>query len=178
MKVSLVMVNASGDKKEFAVKRLPSTIGRGDDCDIRVPVASVSRKHCELLDDDEELVIRDLGSSNGTFVNREKVDSRELSPGDLLAIGPMVFVVRIDGHPQSIDAEAAFSGGSMSPDGQPGNIGGVPTWGGGGGGGGSKDRSGSKTGGSGAGKPGSLLDGDPDDSDFFDIDLTDKPKHR
>lgn len=179
MNVSLMMVNAAGDAKELRIKRLPAIVGRGDDCDVRVPVASVSRKHCELFDDDDELLVRDAGSSNGTYVNREKVvGQHELSPGDLLAIGPLVFVVRIDGHPQIIDAKAAFTGGAVTPENQPSTMGGVPTWD-------TKTATGGKPGSgagnkpaSGTGKPKKLVDKDPDDSDYFDIDLTDKPKRR
>jgi len=50
--------------------------------------------------------IRDLGSSNGTYVNGHKVDDVELSPGDVIEIGTLLFVVRIDGDPAVIDPEA------------------------------------------------------------------------
>lgn len=131
MKLSLVMVTAEGTAREFPVPSLPVTLGRAEDAKVRIPLASISRKHCELLDDDDELIVKDLGSSNGTYVNGERVKRRELVPGDLLCLGPVVFVVRIDGHPKDIDAAASYTSGS-SGDAAAGAaqpaIAGVPTW--------------------------------------------------
>lgn len=117
MDIALVLVKDDGSSKEFPVPSLPATIGRGEDVKIRIPLSAVSRTHCELIEDDEELVVRDMRSSNGTFVNQERVDgSRELVPGDLLAIGPLVFVVRIDGFPAEIDALDCFAAGFVAGD--------------------------------------------------------------
>lgn len=124
------MVSSDGAAKEFPVARLPLVIGRSSECKLRVPVDSVSRQHCELAEnDDEELVIRDLKSSNGTYVNRERVKERELIPGDLLSVGPVVFVVKIDGHPRDVDPGTAFSSGAVAVGGgAPSMLDGVPTW--------------------------------------------------
>lgn len=125
------MVTSDGTMKEITGLRLPLVIGRSSECKLRVPVDSVSRQHCELLmNDDEELVIRDLKSSNGTFVNRERVGgSRELSAGDLVSIGPAVLVVRLEGHPKDIDPATAFAQGAVAVGGgSPSMIDGVPTW--------------------------------------------------
>lgn len=128
------MVTAEGTAREFPVPSLPVTIGRGEEAKVRIPLASISRKHCELMDDDDELVVKDLGSSNGTYVNAERVKRRELIPGDLLAVGPVVFVIRIDGHPKDINAAEshatgiAGSGGGTGGEGAQSAIAGVPTW--------------------------------------------------
>lgn len=111
MNVSLVMVKADGSRKEAAVSKLPVVIGRDEGVKFRVPTPAVSRKHCELLEDDGELVVRDLGSSNGTYVNGKRIKQTELSPGDLLAVGGIVFVVRIDGFPKEIDAKDCYAAG-------------------------------------------------------------------
>jgi pSer/pThr/pTyr-binding forkhead associated (FHA) protein len=55
--------------------------------------------------------VRDLGSSNGTYVNRKRITQQELAPGDLLSLGEMVFVVRVDGRPASIDTEDSLEDG-------------------------------------------------------------------
>jgi predicted component of type VI protein secretion system len=134
--VSLVMVTSDGKSKEFPLGKLPVHIGRGEDCKVRVPLPSVSRKHCELLIEDDEFAVKDLGSSNGTYVNGERVRSHELVPGDLLALGPCVFVVRIDGHPKEIDPVESYAAGAVavggssesSSDRRTQMIEGVPTW--------------------------------------------------
>ena len=132
MNVSLVMVTADGKTKELPPMHLPIVIGRSEEAKIRIPVAAVSRKHCELVEDDDELVVRDLKSSNGTFVNKERVKSRELVPGDLLCVGPAVLVVRIDGHPKAVDGIISWANGAVAA-GEGGDadrpaMGGVPTW--------------------------------------------------
>src|SRR6187399_1177703 len=56
---------ALGDSKEVIV-------GRDETCDIRILAKSVSREHCAIEQDGEELVLRDLGSSGGTFMGGKK----------------------------------------------------------------------------------------------------------
>jgi pSer/pThr/pTyr-binding forkhead associated (FHA) protein len=51
----------------------------------------VSRRHCELREANGQLRVRDLGSLNGTFVGRERVDEAVLWPGDLLTVGTVTF---------------------------------------------------------------------------------------
>jgi hypothetical protein len=65
-----------------------NSIGRHDDCLIRIRSSQVSRRHCELHVDDSKLLVRDLGSSNGTFVNGKRVLGQQaLRPGDVLTVG-------------------------------------------------------------------------------------------
>ena len=78
-------------------------IGRTNHCDLRIPLSSVSRKHCELRLSENRLLIRDLDSSNGTFHNSNRVKEAALAAGDEIVIGPVVFTVVIDGEPARID---------------------------------------------------------------------------
>jgi predicted component of type VI protein secretion system len=131
MKIALVMVSSDGSSRPLPEMSLPISIGRGDDCKLRIPLAAVSRHHCELFDDDDELSVKDLGSSNGTYVNKERVKTRELVPGDLLSVGGVVFVVRIDGHPKVVDPVISYHNGAVSLDDvrSGGAVdAGVPTW--------------------------------------------------
>lgn len=130
------MVTSDGKTREIPLGKLPANIGRGEDCKVRVPLPSVSRKHCELFIDDDEFTVKDLSSSNGTYVNGDRIRSQELVPGDLLAIGPVVFVVRIDGHPKDIDPIESYAAGAVAVGGnsegtadrQTQMIEGVPSW--------------------------------------------------
>lgn len=104
MNASLVVVLGNGKSQELDLHRERYVVGREEGCDLRIPLAAVSRKHAELRAGSGGLVIRDLGSSNGTYVNREAVEGeRSLSAGDLVAIGPVVLVVRLDGEPSDVD---------------------------------------------------------------------------
>ena len=64
-----------------------TTIGRSPDCDIFLDDVTVSRRHAVLLRQDGQLVIEDQGSLNGTFVNRRRIESMELTDGDEVQIG-------------------------------------------------------------------------------------------
>ncbi len=77
-----------------------TTVGRQDDCQLRIKSSQVSRKHCELFEKKGLLLVKDLGSSNGTFVNGKRIqDQRVLEPGDELTIGGVKLRVAKVGEP-------------------------------------------------------------------------------
>jgi pSer/pThr/pTyr-binding forkhead associated (FHA) protein len=88
--VKLVVVSGEVKTKEITIK-LPSTIGRGRDLAVVLPHPLVSRNHCELFETDGKLMVRDLGSLNGTFVNNERITESPLAPGELLTVGTVTF---------------------------------------------------------------------------------------
>ncbi|MCC6659966.1 MAG: FHA domain-containing protein [Phycisphaerales bacterium] len=112
MKVTLVLVKEDGSTQELPLKKARLVIGRQKGVDLRIPVPEVSREHCEVRLDNGSVSVRDLGSSNGTYVNRARVQDGKLNAGDLLAVGPAVFVVRVNGEPADIDAEDAWDEGA------------------------------------------------------------------
>ena len=99
MQVVLVMFRGEGERRSFSITRDVTIVGRREDCDFRIPLGEISRKHCRIIKDDASLKVEDLGSSNGTFHNGERVQTCELSPGDTLQVGSVAFVVQIDGAP-------------------------------------------------------------------------------
>jgi predicted component of type VI protein secretion system len=78
-------------------------IGRTSHCDLRIPLSSVSRQHCELRIENGAVLLKDLGSSNGTYHNSIRVQEANLQPGDKIVIGPVVFTVVINGQPAKIE---------------------------------------------------------------------------
>jgi pSer/pThr/pTyr-binding forkhead associated (FHA) protein len=62
-------------------------MGRSRSCNLRLPSADASRRHAEIVGTPEGYVLRDLRSTNGTFVNGERVEERMLRPGDKIEIG-------------------------------------------------------------------------------------------
>ncbi len=62
-------------------------IGRSPDCDVFLDDVTVSRRHAELVREDETFTISDLGSLNGTFVNKKRIESAELDDDDEVQIG-------------------------------------------------------------------------------------------
>jgi FHA domain-containing protein/zinc ribbon protein len=72
-----------------------SLIGRSPECDIFLDDVTVSRKHAELSRAGERWTIRDLGSLNGTFVNRKRIETAELEDDDELQIGKYRLTFRL-----------------------------------------------------------------------------------
>lgn len=77
-----------------------TSLGRHDDCVVRIKSSQVSRRHCELFDVGGKLTLRDLGSSNGTFVNGKRVIGQQtLKVGDELTVGAVTLRVATLGQP-------------------------------------------------------------------------------
>lgn len=156
MEVSLILVGRNGSQREIPLKRSRVVIGRQTDCQVRIPLASVSRQHCEVRTEGARTVLQDLKSRNGTYVNRKRIDRADLSAGDLVGIGPFVFVVRVDGQPRQIDSKRALESGMVPT--ETGRLadGGTAT-----------------TVSGPTGRPGSLLESDSDDSSIVEFDFKD-----
>lgn len=102
MTVNLIVFKPDGTRKDIPLKPGKYTVGRQSTAGLRIPLASVSRQHCELVIDGSRLSVRDLGSSNGTFRNQERITQAVLEPGDQLTIGTCVLTVQIDGKPANV----------------------------------------------------------------------------
>ena len=91
------ILESSDPKVERMKFRLPAgsvkTIGRSTGAEFIVDVALVSRLHCQLTATDASLQVKDLDSTNGTFVNGKRVQAAELKDGDRLGVGRCELVV-------------------------------------------------------------------------------------
>lgn len=73
---------------------LAVTIGRGAECDLQLNDTYLSSRHARLANDDGDLTIEDLGSTNGTYVNQELLSGRLLlERGDIIQVGGVLFEV-------------------------------------------------------------------------------------
>jgi pSer/pThr/pTyr-binding forkhead associated (FHA) protein len=87
-----------------------TSLGRHDDCVIRIKSSQVSRRHCELFEAGSTLTVRDLGSSNGTFVNGKRVSGQQaLKAGDELTVGAVTLRVVTIGQPVAAPRAGAAS---------------------------------------------------------------------
>ena len=115
MAYQLVVLKGRSDANTIRLAEGATTIGRQDGCELTVRSSQVSRKHCQVFEKKGLLLVKDLGSSNGTFVNNEKVaDQRVLEPGDLLTVGPISFRVEQAGAPAPATVTPADVGGSAA----------------------------------------------------------------
>ncbi|GAG00503.1 unnamed protein product, partial [marine sediment metagenome] len=107
MEAKLVMFKSNGQRKDLPLARPTTVIGRAEDCGLRIPLPNVSRRHCEVTISGDTIKAKDLGSSNGTYVNNERIDEVELSAGDHLLIGSILFTLQVDGVPEEIPSVKA-----------------------------------------------------------------------
>ncbi len=92
MPARLVPLSA-GAAPTISVQRPVMLIGRHPECDVRIDLPRISRRHCCIAMAYDRVVIRDLGSRNGLRVNGLIVEESSLEPGDEVAIGPLLFRV-------------------------------------------------------------------------------------
>lgn len=77
--------------KKYNLNAASLVIGRSSKCDIQIDQESISRNHSKIINTGKAVLIRDLGSTNGTYVNDDLVDERVLRDGDLIKIGRTIF---------------------------------------------------------------------------------------
>lgn len=102
MDVTLVMFKADGSRRDFPIRKNRIVVGRKNSCGLRIPIPAISRQHCEIEVTPDGIVLRDLGSSNGTYHNSLRVQESELTAGDEVSVGPVVFTVVVNGRPAEI----------------------------------------------------------------------------
>ena len=99
MKISLKVLSGNHEGKLIPIKDEKFFIGRGDDCQLRPKSESVSRRHCALVQKDGRLLLMDLKSRNGTYVNDKQLShdkAKILKSGDRLKVGQLEFEVVIE----------------------------------------------------------------------------------
>ena len=102
MDVNLVLFKKDGTKKNFSLPSNITIVGRRHDCDLCIPLMVVSRRHCQLSQNNVSLKVRDLDSRSGTFLNGKRIKEATVQAGDYLTIGPLTFLLQIDGEPKNI----------------------------------------------------------------------------
>jgi pSer/pThr/pTyr-binding forkhead associated (FHA) protein len=120
MKVQLVVVRGKPEGKVIPLVGSNFKIGRGETCHLRPNSEQVSREHAEFTISGDSVVVRDLGSRNGTLVNGKALTTEvcKLKDRDLVQVGPLTFAVAIfDAPTASAKATAAAAPAKpVSPD--------------------------------------------------------------
>src|SRR5262245_36807921 len=100
MHVLLKILQGSNAGKELKIPTPKCLIGRGDECHLKPQSEAISRRHCVIVTTENEVVVRDLHSRNGTYVNEERVaEEAVLLHGDILRVGPLQFEMLIEQSP-------------------------------------------------------------------------------
>src|SRR5436305_880906 len=92
----LVLLSAGMTGRSHELKVDKTTIGRVEDNTFQIAEPSVSSHHCEVLLRGSEVVVRDLNSTNGTYINGEKVTESALKPGQVLRLGQIEMRLETD----------------------------------------------------------------------------------
>ena len=96
MKLRLVVVKGRPEGMEIPLPMPQFLIGRDPRCNLRPSSESVSKLHCAVVQRKEGVFVRDLKSTNGTFVNNDRIHGEvKVKDGDLIKVGPLVLAVKI-----------------------------------------------------------------------------------
>jgi two-component system, cell cycle response regulator len=87
----LVVIYGLDLGKKYHIDRPSLILGRSSKADIQIDQESVSRNHCKIINTGSSILLRDLGSTNGTYVNDELVDEYVLRDGDFIKVGRSIF---------------------------------------------------------------------------------------
>jgi len=93
----LVVLSEGLTGRSYELKVEKTTIGRLDDNAFQIAEQSVSSHHCEVLLKGDDVLIKDLNSTNGTYINGEKITEKVLKPGQILRLGQIEVRLEADG---------------------------------------------------------------------------------
>ncbi len=97
MRIQLTPVNGG---RPIELERELTLVGRQDECDLKLEDKSVSKLHCVLFCDGRQVMVRDLGSTNGTRVNGQRIRRSNLTTDDQLSVAGCVFRVTLIDDPR------------------------------------------------------------------------------
>lgn len=112
--VKLVLLSPGMTGRTHELKADKTTIGRVEDNTFQIPEPSVSSHHCEILLKGNEVIVKDLNSTNGTYINGQKNTEGPLKPGQILRLGQVEMRLETDappGAPKKLDQTLAMQRG-------------------------------------------------------------------
>ncbi|MBA4030865.1 MAG: hypothetical protein C0478_08235 [Planctomyces sp.] len=99
MQATLQLLHKTANIQEVRL-RAETNIGRAPECQLKIASSQISRRHCRILVNQQQVVIEDLGSSNGTMVNGALIPPGTpivIQSGDEITIGPAQFLLQVQG---------------------------------------------------------------------------------
>ena len=115
MRPHLIVLYPQNQFKQVPLEKGTVILGRGQDADIRLDDELVSRRHCAVTFDGLDVTVKDLGSTNGTFVDGSPIAESKLEDHNRLQIGKMVLKVDFkDASEEAFDREL-YEAATMDP---------------------------------------------------------------
>ena len=99
----LVLLSEGLTGRSYELKAERTTVGRVDDNAFQISEPSISSHHCEILLRGADIVVKDLNSTNGTFISGEKVTEAPLKPGQILRLGQVEMRLETGAPPSASD---------------------------------------------------------------------------
>lgn len=94
MRVKLRVLKGTQAGREVVIPVSEFLIGRDEECHLRPRSDAISRKHCAICVSENQVVVRDLGSKNGSYVNGQRIEGEQVvQSGDQFQVGPLVFEI-------------------------------------------------------------------------------------
>ncbi len=116
MKIVLVVASGAYAGKEIAIAGQQFVIGRDEGCNLRPASPAISKKHCAVYYKDGQPHVRDMGSTNGTFLNDAQVEGEmPIATGDKIRVGPLDFTVKLVGSQVLKPTPGASSSAAVRP---------------------------------------------------------------
>jgi len=98
MQLNLVVIQGTGRGEVISVRGSEFSIGRDPGCDLHLPSPVVSRRHAKLVVSNDKVLLCDLGSRNGTFINGQLVRTEcEIKPNDWVRVGTSEYWIQLHG---------------------------------------------------------------------------------
>lgn len=117
-KMKLIVVQGQDQGAEYDLRPGSIILGRAEECDVRLNDPSVSRRHAQVEVESDRILIKDLGSTVGTFVNDDRIQEHALSVGDVLRLGGSTLELSSDSAKvieKHIPGKQRRAGGSPKP---------------------------------------------------------------
>ena len=106
-----------GEGPTIPVDRAIILIGRHPECDVRIESRKISRRHCCIVQFNDRLAVRDLGSTNGVYLNGQRIEEAFVAPRDELQIGDLRYQVVTNGsQPDMAALQPENQGSPPAPD--------------------------------------------------------------
>lgn len=112
-KLVVLTQSMAGRSYDLATER--TTVGRVEDNAFQIAEPSVSSRHCEILLQGADIVVKDLNSTNGTFINGEKISEGVLKPGQTLRLGNVELKLDVPGAPAAPASTAPPASSAPAP---------------------------------------------------------------
>ncbi len=105
---ALIVIYGLDLGRKYALDKAQVVVGRSSKSDIQIDQESISRNHCKFVNGGKGVIVRDLGSTNGTYVNDELVDEHPLKNGDLIKVGRTIFKFVAGGNIENLYHEEIY----------------------------------------------------------------------